>query len=312
MSKGKEVAVIESHIPSLAMSEGELMGVLRDSLYPGAKDASIKMVIGWCRAQQKDPMKRPVHIVPMSVKKPGTQDQYEWRDILMPGIGDYRTDASRTGQYAGIDEAKFGPTTIRKFGEVEAEFPEWAEVTVYRLVGGVRCPFSSGKIRWLETYATVRKDSKVPNAMWRKRSFGQLEKCAEAMALRRAFPEVGSQPTKEEMEGRVIDLDDVSVTEEPQGVAMPKRASEKPAPEREPPPIEGEAHRVEEPAAPEEKSATPAPSTQAPESAIRMIRRKLEGAPVDEADLCKELKIPALDAITTTQANEALKWINSQ
>ena len=41
---------------ALAISEGELMGVLRNSLYPGAKDESIKMVIGYCKASGFDPM----------------------------------------------------------------------------------------------------------------------------------------------------------------------------------------------------------------------------------------------------------------
>ena len=50
---------------ALAISEGELMGVLRNSLYPGAKDESIKMVIGYCKASGLDPMQKPVHIVPM-------------------------------------------------------------------------------------------------------------------------------------------------------------------------------------------------------------------------------------------------------
>ena len=37
-------------VPSLSMNETELMNVLRNSLYPGAKDESIKLVVSYCRA----------------------------------------------------------------------------------------------------------------------------------------------------------------------------------------------------------------------------------------------------------------------
>ena len=50
-----------------------------------------------------------------------------------------------------------------------------------------------------------REKSIAPNAMWTKRPYGQLAKCAEAQALRKAFPELGAAPTAEEMEGKVID-----------------------------------------------------------------------------------------------------------
>lgn len=41
--------------------------------------------------------------------------------------------------------------------------------------------------------------------MWLKRAYAQLAKCAEAQALRKAFPEVGSAPTADEMEGKVFE-----------------------------------------------------------------------------------------------------------
>lgn len=189
---------------ALAMREEELVSVLSNSIYPGAKLESIKMVVGYCKAARLDPLQKPVHIVPMSVKKPGTRDQYEWRDVVMPGIGLYRTQAARGGKLAGIDEPEFGPMVEMNLNGTKVTVPEWCRVTVYRMVDGERCAFTAVEF-WIENYATAGKDTERPNAMWKKRPRGQLAKCAEAQALRKAFPEVGAQPTAEEMEGKILE-----------------------------------------------------------------------------------------------------------
>jgi len=232
-----EVSVIEQNIPALAMDESELLRTLSASVYPGAKPDSVRMVISWCRAQQKDPFKRPVHIVPMRVKN--TTGEYEWRDVIMPGINDYRTDASRTAAFVGLSSAEFGPDKTLTLSGIEITFPEWCEITAYRIVGNQKAEFPSGKVRWLETYATAKHDSLAPNAMWKKRPYGQIEKCAEALALRRAFPEVGAQNTLEELEGKTLDGEEIDITPPKPEVKMPQ---------------------AKQPTAPAAKSAPPAPA----------------------------------------------------
>ena len=205
-----------------------IRGALKSSLYPGASDASIDMVLSYCQAAGLDPMTKPVHIVPMKVKigeNPDGSAVNGMRDVVMPGIGLYRINASRTGQYAGCSEPEFGPTcTMESVRDVwsdgpngrrqktqkafQLHYPEWCRVTVRKLLGSQVVEFSA-KEYWLENYAS--KSDGSPNAMWEKRAFGQLAKCAEAQALRKAFPEaVGSQPTAEEMEGKdIIDAESV-------------------------------------------------------------------------------------------------------
>lgn len=199
-------AITKSERSALELTDDELLDVLESSLYPGAKRQSIRMVLGYCRAAGLDPMQKPVHIVPMNVKKPGSRDQYEWRDVVMPGIGLYRTQAARTGQHAGTEDPVFGPMAEMRIGEFAFQHPEWCRVTVYRMVGGVKCAFTATEY-WQENYATSGRDSIAPNTMWKKRTRGQIAKCAEAQALRKAFPEVGSQPTADEMEGKSFDFD---------------------------------------------------------------------------------------------------------
>ena len=186
-----------------AMSEGELIEVLQSSLYPGASLPSVKMVLGYCKAANLDPMRKPVHIVPMWDGK-----AQQMRDVIMPGIGLYRTDASRTGECAGVTEPEFGPDVADNIGGQHITYPQWCRVTVSRrLPSGEMANFTAREF-WKENYAVKggKEKSIAPNAMWTKRPYGQIAKCAEAQALRKAFPEVGSQPTADEMEGKSIDM----------------------------------------------------------------------------------------------------------
>lgn len=257
MNARTENALITVSIPSLQMDEAELCRVLESSVYPGGRMDSIKLVIGYCKANTLDPLTKPVHIVPMRVKQPkrkpdGTEitgkTEFVWRDVIMPGIELYRIKAVRTGVYAGLARAEYGPSVELTFGgetktewdeqanarvekgkwpSVKITVPEWCEITAYRLVNGERCEFPSGRVYWKETYATAGNETATPNSMWTKRPFGQLEKCAEALALRRAFPELGSAPTRDEMEGKTIEASEIDVTDRSSpgpkaGVEMPR------------------------------------------------------------------------------------------
>ena len=178
--------------------QDEIIRVLENSLYPGARPESIALVLSYCRVNGMDPLLKPVHIVPTSVKTPSG---WTTRDVLMPGIADYRIKAARSGEYGGKSEPEFGPEKATKIDGVAVAYPEWCRITVSRIVHGAARTFTATE-RWVENYATDGK-SDAPNRMWRKRPYGQLAKCAEAQALRMAFPEFsGGQPTAEEMEGK--------------------------------------------------------------------------------------------------------------
>lgn len=298
-------------IPALLMDEADLVKVLETSIYPGASLESIKFVVGYCRATQKDPMKRPVHIVPMSVKKAGARDQYEWRDVIMPGINDYRVDAARTGQHAGNAPAEFGPDITKTLSGTEVTFPEWCEFTVYRYVGGEARPFSSGKVRWIETYATAKRDTSAPNAMWKKRPYGQLEKCAEALALRRGFPEVGNQPTAEEMEGRVIDHGEFidhetgQITDGKPAIQMP--ASKSKATAQQPAPPTEAAEATDQSPASAAPGSTDTEGPRVSPGQLKTIRATLSRSEGDESTLCTVLGVTTLEDLPMSRVNEAIQ-----
>ncbi len=218
----KEVAVKKELLPSLAMDEAELMNVLRNSLYPGAQDSSIKLVISYCKASGLDPMQKPAHIVPMWDSK-----LKGMKDVIMPGIGLYRTQAARSGQYAGVSEPEYGEDVTESLSGVSVTYPKWCKVTVKRLMANGSIAEFTVKEFWKENYAVKggQEKSIAPNAMWLKRPYGQVSKCAEAQALRKAFPEFGAQPTADEMEGKMDEYIDHNTGE----IISKSKQAEKPA-----------------------------------------------------------------------------------
>lgn len=205
--------------------------VLTEAIFPSAETTEgVILALAYCKKLGYDVFKHPVNIVPIWNKKLGKNVEGVW-----PGIGAFRITAARTKGYAGCDAAVFGPTTKRSFtGDVkvwdggggshherktsEVEFPEWCQVTVYRVIDGVRCPFVGPRVVWLETYGTLGYNNELPNGMWSDRPFGQCEKCAEAAALRKAFPEeLGNEHTDDEMRRGFRDAIEVEAKEVPAG-----------------------------------------------------------------------------------------------
>ena len=329
-----EIVATVAEIPFFALSEVEQLSTIESSLYPGAKHESIRLVIANCKAQALDPMTKPFHIVPMNVKqRKKDRDgaltnavEYVWRDVVMPGIELYRTKAARTGLYAGMDPAQWGEDTSEEFGgepkfewdegerkkvakgtyaNLKLTYPIWCDVTVYRIVQGLRCAFPSGRVYWKEIYATAGRDTSLPNEMWRKRTRGQLEKCAEALALRRAFPEIGAVPTVEEMIGKVIDSDAGS------GVVVEGAVTEKKIEQ----PRSKSAAPVAEPSSPPstDGGGTPADANGGAKlsaGAKETLTKALKRVGKTEADLVAA-GFPAFDAMPFARFNEAMKTVKA-
>lgn len=199
-------------IPAFQMDENELVGVLSTSLYPGAQPSSIKMVISYCKAAQLDPMQKPVHIVPMWDSK-----LRQMRDVILPGITLYRVQASRTGQCMGESEPEFGPDITEVIGGQSVTYPAWCKIVVKRRLPTGEIADFTAKEFWKENYAVKggQEKSIAPNAMWTKRPYAQLAKCASSQALRKAFPELCASPTAEEMEGKTINPNEIALNDPP-------------------------------------------------------------------------------------------------
>jgi phage recombination protein Bet len=150
--------------------------VVKQTLAPDLSDAELQLFAFVANRSGLDPFAKQVY----AVKRAG-------KVTFQTGIDGYRSTAERTGEYDGSDEPEFGPD---KDGH-----PEWARVTVYRYRNGRRVGQSATAF-WAEFHP-----GQDGTGMWKKMPRNQLAKCAEALALRKAFPFVlADLYTSEEMD----------------------------------------------------------------------------------------------------------------
>lgn len=182
-------------------------------LYPAAETPDVVMaVVEYCTARKLDPLRKPVHVVPMYNARLRRKVQ-----VVMQGINELETTAHRTGLWSGMELPQWGPDETRIFRgeyenddgskravEVSITFPVWCAVKVWRLVKGEPRAFAE-QIFWIEAYGRAGFRSEVPNARWTQAPRQMLHKVAKAAALRAAFPEEVGEYAAEELDGHTVE-----------------------------------------------------------------------------------------------------------
>lgn len=135
--------------------------------------------VGVCRTRGLNPEARHIYFI-----KAGG------RAAIVLSIDAYRLIADRTGAYAGIHPVAF------EFTDDQTRKPVKATITVQKFVQGQVREFSA-VVYFSEFYKPSRDGKKT---LWDTMPLTMLEKCAEAKALRKAFPEeLSSLYIREEM-----------------------------------------------------------------------------------------------------------------
>lgn len=139
---------------------------IRKNFCGGAPDDIAALFLELCRRRRLSPEARQIYLVNRAAKDKTPNF------VIQMGIDGYRLVADRTGRYAGSSDATFvhdpdGHLAI-------------ATVTVGKIVGGIIGSFTASA-RWDEYQAG--------SPLWHKMPHTMLAKCAEALALRKAFPE---------------------------------------------------------------------------------------------------------------------------
>lgn len=167
----------ENSLALVKFGEEEIK-LIKSSKCPDSTDAEFKLFVYDCQSRGLNPLKNEIHFIKRNSYNPKT-GKSEGRATHQVGIDGFRIIAQRSGEYRGQTKVEFGEV-MNFMGQ---KVPEYAEVGVYRqgFEGAVygRAYFSE--------YAQVFKDKM--GSMWAKMPRGQIAKCAEALALRRAFPD---------------------------------------------------------------------------------------------------------------------------
>lgn len=156
----------------------EQRAILRDSFANGASESEFAVLMEVASQRCLNPFTRQIFFV-----KRWDGDKH--REVWSPqvSIDGLRAIAERTSLYGGQDEPEFVE------GAGDGAFPVLCKVRVYRK----DWPRPAVGVAYWSEYVQTTRDKQTgktrPNAMWAKMPHAMLSKCAEALALRKAFPE---------------------------------------------------------------------------------------------------------------------------
>ena len=163
----------------------EQVQLIKDTFAKGATDSELRLFIEVAERRGLDIFSRQIFLIERwdgklkkTVRSPETS------------IDGYRVIADRTGVYVPGDEPTYTYGEDGKLKTAKASVKKWVQGSWHVI---------SAEAHWTE-YVALTKEGQ-PQALWKTKPHIMLAKCAEALALRKAFPaQLSGLYTREEME----------------------------------------------------------------------------------------------------------------
>lgn len=192
------LAVVNGERSALARDEAyfdrEQLDLIKSQIAKGCTDAEVAMFVGVCKRLKLDPFAKQIYCI----KRREKRDE-QWIEVAQTqvSIDGFRVVAERSQSYEGqVGPQWCGEDGVWRDVWLAKEYPSAARVGVWRK--GWREPLW-GVAAWA-SFVQTNRDGK-PSKMWNTMPDVMLAKCAEAQALRKAFPnDLSGVYTPDEME----------------------------------------------------------------------------------------------------------------
>ena len=175
MTESKEIVTQETKQISPKTIAGftkSQVDLIKRTVAKGSSDDELKLFLHIANKTGLDPFARQIYAV-----KRWNSDIGGYVMTHQTGIDGYRLIAERTGKYAPGKDTTY---TYSEDGKLES-----ATAYIQKQVGDKW--FEVSATARYDEYAQIKKDG-TPNSMWGSKPHVMLAKCAEGLALRRAFP----------------------------------------------------------------------------------------------------------------------------